>query len=497
MLIQKFLFVFYISSLFWRENVCADNRKFPPDFKFGIATASYQIEGGWDADGKGENIWDHLTHQTNLVKDHSTGDITCDSYHKSKEDLALLKDLGVDFYRFSLSWARILPTGYIDGQINEAGIRYYEDILSELEKHGIEAMVTLYHWDLPQKLQDDFGGVLNDTFIDVFANYAQLAFELFGSRVKYWVTFNEPFIICQQGYENGNKAPAITKAPGIDLYTCAHVVLKAHAKVYHIYDTFYRKTQKGKIGLVLNTDWFEPASGDPKDLEASERQLQFQFGWFAHPIVYGNYPQVMIDRIGERSIREGFKTSRLPKFTNSEIEEIKGTFDFIGLNHYTTTLTRWKEDEAIGKPESLKDISVEVFKNPFWEGSASSWLKVVPWGIRRISKWIKDTYKNPELIITENGYSDVGGIFDDSRRINYYREYLSNVLEAIYDDGVNITAYTAWSFMDNFEWLEGYTEKFGLFSVNFTDPARPRTPKSSVNYFKNVTKTKCVVEQCL
>lgn len=171
--------------------------------------------------------------------DNSTGDVACDSYHKSDTDIALLKDLGVDFYRLSLSWARILPTGYIDGNINEPGVQYYENILDQLEKNGIEAMVTLYHWDMPQKLLDDFGGVLNESFVDVFANYAQLAFELFGDKVKYWVTFNEPYIVCQQGYENGKKAPAITKAPGVDLYICAHNVLKAHAKAYRIYDRYY------------------------------------------------------------------------------------------------------------------------------------------------------------------------------------------------------------------------------------------------------------------
>ncbi|XP_972032.1 myrosinase 1-like [Tribolium castaneum] len=498
MILQKLLFVFYTSSLFWKNNLCADNRKFPSDFKFGVATASYQVEGAWNADGKGENIWDHLTHsQPHLVKDNSTGDIACDAYHNSKEDLALLEDLGVDFYHFSLSWARILPTGYTDGPVNEAGVKYYANILSELEKRKIEAVITLFHWDMPQKLQDDFGGLLNDTFIDVFASYAQLAFRLFGSRVKYWITFNEPFIMCQHGFENARKAPAITKAPGIDLYTCGHVVLKAHAKTYRIYDKLYRKTQKGRIAIALDTDWFEPASADPKDLEAAERFLQFQFGWFAHPLVFGNYPQVMIDRIEERSKKEGFKTSRLPEFTKKEIDEIKGTFDFIGLNHYTSTLAKWREDIAIGKPESSKDLSVSVSKDSSWEGSASSWLKVVPWGLRKIAKWIKDTYKNPEIMIAENGYSDPGGILNDSRRINYYREYLSNVLKAIYDDGVNITAYTAWSFMDNFEWLEGYTQKFGLYSVNFSDPERPRTPKSSVNFYKNVIRTRCLVDRCL
>jgi beta-glucosidase/6-phospho-beta-glucosidase/beta-galactosidase len=231
-----------------RKATGVDDRQFPSNFKFGVATASYQVEGAWDEDGKGENIWDHLTHTTpDLIYDGSNGDIACDSYHKLEEDLALIKDLGVDFYRLSLSWSRILPTGHIDGQINEAGVAYYEDILTKLQENDIQAMVTLYHWDLPQPLQEHMGGWLNDTIVDVYGNYARLAFDLFGDKVQYWATFNEPHVVCQQGYESGRKAPAITKAPGIDLYTCAHMVLKSHAKAYHIYDSEYRATQKGKL----------------------------------------------------------------------------------------------------------------------------------------------------------------------------------------------------------------------------------------------------------
>ncbi|KAJ3638411.1 hypothetical protein MTP99_001777 [Tenebrio molitor] len=495
---SRVLFSLYTLLQLWTKTTGVDDRQFPSNFKFGVATASYQVEGAWDEDGKGENIWDHLTHTTpDLIYDGSNGDIACDSYHKLEEDLALIKDLGVDFYRLSLSWSRILPTGHIDGQINEAGVAYYEDILTKLQENDIQAMVTLYHWDLPQPLQEHMGGWLNGTIVDVYGNYARLAFDLFGDKVQYWATFNEPHVVCQQGYESGRKAPAITKAPGIDLYTCAHVVLKSHAKAYHIYDSEYRATQKGKISIVLNTNWYEPVSDDEKDLEAAERNIQFSFGWFANPIVHGNYPQVMIDRIGERSEKEGFDKSRLPEFTSQEIEDIKGTYDFIGLNHYTTSLAEWIEDYEIGEPSSNKDISVKGSLDDSWESSASSWLKVVPWGIRKLTKWIKDTYNNPEIIITENGFSDNGDTLDDPRRINYYREYLSSLLEAIYDDGVNVTAYTAWSLMDNFEWLQGYSEKFGFYSVNFSDPDRPRTPKSSVKYYKTVLETRCLVEECV
>ncbi|RZC40245.1 Glyco hydro 1 domain containing protein, partial [Asbolus verrucosus] len=445
----------------------ADNRKFPPGFKFGTATAAYQVEGAWAEDGKGENIWDFITHTApDYIADKSTGDIACDSYHKTDTDVALLKDLGVDHYRLSLSWSRILPTGYIDGQINDAGVAYYNDLLTKLQENGIEPVVTLYHWDLPQPLQQNLNGWLNETLVDAFANYARLAFELFGDRVKIWATFNEPYIVCEQGYESGQKAPAKVDAPGVDLYQCTHVLLKSHARAYHIYDEEYRPTQNGRIGIVLNTDWYEPETDSQNDLDASERHLQFQFGWFANPIVHGNYPQIMIDRIADRSAKEGFQKSRLPEFTSAEIEYIKGTYDFLGLNHYTTNMVKWREDDEIGEPHYWKDLSVTSYQDESWEDSASSWLKVVPWGIRKITNWIKNTY-NVEIIITESGISDEGGILDDQARINYYREYLSNILEAIYDDGVNITGYTAWSLMDNFEWFQGYTNVLGADNRKF------------------------------
>lgn len=251
------------------------NKKFPENFLFGTATAAYQIEGGWSDDGKGENIWDHLTHTyPDKIIDYENGDISCDSYHKYLEDVELLKNLNVTHYRFSLSWSRILPTGFIN-KINQAGVDYYKNLITALKTNGIEPFVTLYHWDLPQPLQD-IGGWPNPLLADYFANYARLAFTLFGDQVKNWMTFNEPLQVCQGGYA-GIAAPAVV-SDGIGDYLCAHTLLKAHARAYHIYDKEFRASQNGRVSIVIDTSWIEPASDSKQDKKAAERVLQFQYG---------------------------------------------------------------------------------------------------------------------------------------------------------------------------------------------------------------------------
>ncbi|XP_044265974.1 myrosinase 1-like [Tribolium madens] len=472
------------------------NKKFPENFLFGTATASYQVEGGWNEDGKGENIWDYFTHTyPDRIANQANGDIACNSYHKYLEDIEMLKDLGVHFYRFSLSWSRILPEGHIE-KINQVGVDYYKNLIKALKENGIEPYVTLYHWDLPQPLQEKGGWPNTDLMVDLFADYARLAFTLFGDQVKYWMTFNEAKQTCQLGYGYGVFAPGI-QSNGIDSYKCAHTVIKSHAKAYHIYDEEFRKTQNGRVSMVIDSDWFEPASDSDKDIEAAERKIQFTFGWYANPIYHpdGNYPQVMIDRIAERSKKEGFEKSRLPEFTSDEIDYIKGTFDFLSLNTYTTSMVKWIDDYPIGNVGYDNDISVVAYQDPSWNSSASSWLKVVPWGTRKLINWVDKTYNHPEIVITENGFSDYGEL-DDEGRILYYQNYLSNILEAIKEDGINVTGYTAWSLMDNFEWLNGYTEKFGLYQVDFDDENRTRTPKKSADFYKKVVATKCLVNQC-
>jgi len=451
---------------------------FPDDFLWGFATAAYQIEGGWDEDGKGPNIWDTFTHRDPCpILECHTGDVACDSYHKYKEDVQLIKSIGGDYYRFSLSWSRILPDGTI-GLINQAGIDYYNNLIDELILNGIEPMITLYHWDLPEALMQ-IGGWPNEELIQHFSDYARLAYQSFGDRVKYWITFNEAFVVCQQGYAYGSHAPGIAE-PAIKPYQCAHTILKSHAMAYRIYEAEFKGSQGGKCGITIDSGWYEPATNKTEDIEAAERAVQFKHGWYASPVFFGKYPDVMRQLIDEKSLQEGRNESRLPHFDPGWTLLLKGSWDFLGLNHYTTELVTASEG---GAPGWQGDQNTVTTQDDTWEESASSWLKVVPWGFYKLLNWIRVTYDNPLLYVTENGYSDYDDVgLNDTRRVNYYNLYINNMLKAVLLDGCNIKSYTAWSLMDNFEWAQGYTERFGVHFVDFNDPERPRTPKESAKF---------------
>ncbi|KAJ3666409.1 hypothetical protein Zmor_001851 [Zophobas morio] len=490
----KLILLIILFTLAQRPIETASNRSFPASFKFGIATSAHQIEGAWNEDGKGENIWDHICHTNpDYIDNGDNADLACDSYHKYKEDVAMLKDLGVNYYRFSLSWSRIIPLGIAGSPVNPAGIVYYQNLLQELIDNDIEPLVTIYCWDLPETVEE-YGGFPNPEFEEHFAYYVRVVFQNFGHLVKYWITFNEPLESCYQGYGTGTMAPGYSHS-GLTDYKCAHNIIKAHAKAYHVYDEEFRTQQQGSVGIVLDTSWYEPATGGAADVEASERALQFAFGWYMHPIAFGNYPPVMVERIDQRSEQQGFNTSRLPKFTEDEIEYIKGTYDFLAINTYTTVYAQAREEYDIDVISWDSDMNVDMFLDDSWEETGSSWLRVVPWGIRKLLNWLSKTYNNPEIFITENGVSDKDGLQDD-QRINFFREYLSNVLDAVLDDGVNVTRYTAWSLMDNFEWQRGFSEKFGLYHVDFEDPERSRTPKASAEYYAQVIATRCLVDVC-
>nr|CAI5861044.1 unnamed protein product [Callosobruchus analis] len=266
-------------------------------------------------------MWDAFVHEnSSRISDKSNGDIACDSYHKYKEDVALMKEVGVSFYRFSISWPRIMPLGTPD-KVNKAGVKYYMNLLKELRSNGIEARVTLYHWDLPQTFAQQ-GGWLNSTIKQWFADYARFCFKQFGKYVNEWYTINEPPLICHSGYGLGLEAPGI-QSPGVGEYICSKNTLLAHAAAWRIYDTEFRPRQKGRINIVLETTWYEPDTGD-KDKAAAERRLQFEYGLYAHPIFRGNWPQVVIDRVALRSKLEGYPQSRLPELTAEEQHFIKG-----------------------------------------------------------------------------------------------------------------------------------------------------------------------------
>ncbi|XP_046643168.1 lactase-phlorizin hydrolase-like [Daphnia pulicaria] len=469
-----------VSAIFVDEPLLYDT--FPPDFIWASATSAHQIEGAWNVDGKGPSIWDTYTSQPGIVAEGATGQTACNSYYFYQKDVDALKSLNVSHYRFSISWPRVLPNGI--GQVNQPGIDYYKNLIAALKVANIQPMVTLYHWDLPQALED-MGGWLNASVADWFEEYARLCFTQFGDDVKIWVTLNEPWITAWQGYGLGVSAPA-KYGPGTYTYQAGHNLILAHAKAYRLYESTFKASQQGKVGIALNVNWFFPGSDLIADKDAAERALQFMGGWFANPIFgSGDYPSIMKLKIGEKSAQQGFNQSRLPEFTAEQKLLVQGSADFLGINHYTSLLT-------VNQPSNINDVSYESDQDLYsyydssWYGSGSPWLKITPFGLRNLLGWLRDKFNNPEMIITENGYSDTAGNLDDMLRIYYYKHYINNVLKAIKTDGVKVSGYTAWSLMDNFEWRAGYNEKFGLFNVDFSSPELPRTAKASARYIAQI-----------
>ncbi|KAJ9589712.1 hypothetical protein L9F63_017084, partial [Diploptera punctata] len=349
--------------------------------------------------------------------------------------------------------------------------------------------VTMYHWDLPQALQD-LGGWVNPILADYFEDYARILFTQYGNKVKWWITINEPDHVCQ-GYAEGSLfAPGLSYA-GVGDYLAAHTILQAHARVYHLYDKEFRNAQKGKIGLSFAGMWFEPKSDTECDKEASNLAIQFELGWFAHPIFSedGDYPMVMKEIIAQNSKAEGRIRSRLPVFDEEWIKKIHGTGDFFGLNHYTSYIVTKAVPENSSSISRYSDCGVTRSRDPDWPTSKASWLKGTQYLFGKILNWIKTEYNNPPVFITENGYGDNGEL-EDVGRINYLVNYMSEMLLAINVNGCKVFGYTAWCLMDNFEWCSGYTEKFGLYHVDFSDPERPRTPKHSSQLLSEIIKHK-------
>ncbi|XP_068103493.1 lactase/phlorizin hydrolase-like [Hyperolius riggenbachi] len=457
--------------------------EFRPDFAWSVATASYQIEGAWRADGKGLSIWDTFAHTPTKITNDDNGDVACDSYNRLDEDVALLKELKLTHYRFSVSWPRILPDG-TRNYVNEAGLNHYIRLVDALLAANIIPQVTIYHWDLPQALQD-VGGWENDTIVQRFRDYADLLFERLGDKVKFWITLNEPYIIANVGHGYGIAAPGIAR-PARSPYIVGHNLLKAHAEAWHLYNSTYRPRQGGIISITISSDWAEPRNPyKQEDVEAARRYVMFYGGWFAHPIFKGDYNEIMKKRVQERSDGQSLAESRLPKFTEAEIQRIKGTYDYFGFNHYTTVLT-FPLNSPAGLQSYDSDRGVGTMEDRSWLGSGSIWLKVTPFGFRRILNWIRDEFNNPPIYITENGISERGTNLNDVWRMHYFEKYVNEALKAVKYDGVDIRGYTAWSLMDNFEWAMGFSERFGLYYTNYSDPNLTRVPKESVKYYRKL-----------
>ncbi|XP_022776768.1 beta-glucosidase 40-like [Durio zibethinus] len=465
---------------------------FPKGFVFGTASAAFQYEGAVKEDGRGPSIWDTFSHSTGLIIDGSNADVAVDQYHRYVGDVQLMKDMGMDAYRFSIAWSRIFPNG--TGEINQAGVDYYNNLINALLAKGIEPYVTLYHWDLPQALEDKYTGWLDPQIIEDFAIYAETCFDKFGDRVKHWITFNEPHNFAIQGYYSGFEAPgrcsSILCQAGnstTEPYIVAHNVLLSHATVADVYRKKYKDKQNGSIGITLDVKWYEPETNATENIEAAQRAQDFQLGWFLDPLIFGDYPSSMRSRVG----------SRLPNFTESESALLKGSLDFVGINHYTTYYAR--QNKANSNFDLLNDCVADADAytlpikdgNPIGDRANSMWLYIVPRGMRSVMQYIKKKYGNPLVIITENGMDDPNDQFipieealKDEKRIKYHTDYLTNLLAAIEEDGCNVKGYFAWSLLDNWEWNFGYTSRFGLYFVDYNDNLK-RYPKDSVAWFKN------------
>ncbi len=443
---------------------------FPKEFMFGSATASYQIEGAAKQDGRGASIWDVFAHTPGKTHDGQTGDVACDHYNRFAEDVEIMRKMGLKYYRMSLSWSRLLPNGTLSS-INQKGIDHYNREFDLLIKNGITPFVTLYHWDLPQRLHEQFGGWLNTTLITkAFGDYADLAFKSFGDRVKHWITFNEALTFSVLGYGAGVHAPGRCtgcKPEGgnssTEPYIVSHSQILSHATAVNIYRTKYA-SQKGSIGMTMSCDWSEPFSDKPDDLEAAERAMLFEFGWFADPQLYFDYPQTMKDRVGKR----------LPAFTEEEKLLLRASKpDFLGLNHYSSS---WvgapREKKVPSEPSYYSDMDVwgtrEKDGKMIGPVADSDWLYVVPWGSRHVLNWVAKRYSGIDLYIFENGV-DVPGedampleqALNDTFRLNYISDYLTEMSKAVMIDKVPLRGYFCWSLMDNYECI-----KFRKFTDN-------------------------------
>ncbi|UPL02481.1 hypothetical protein LCI18_013415 [Fusarium solani-melongenae] len=458
----------------------------PPDFKWGTATAAYQVEGAVTQDGKGPSIWDTYTHLTPSRTNDQNGDVACDHYNRVQEDVDLMKSFDVDVYRFSISWSRLIPLGGRDDPINEKGIAFYNDLIDKLIAKGIEPVATLYHWDTPQGIYDRYCAFLDtEEFKADYIRYARLCFSRFGDRVKKWVTFNEPYITSIFAHHNGVLAPGRCAAAGNDTKTepwrVGHTLILSHAEVVQIYSKEFA-SQKGDISVVLNGHFYEPYSDSKADIDAAQRRLEFYIGWFGDPIFLGqDYPASMREYLG----------SRLPEFTPEERQLLRDTSRinaFYGMNHYSTKYARAlpdppADDDWTGNIEegSVNHAGVEI--GPV---SGTKWLRVAPEGFRKLLNWVWNRYHLP-VIITENGCpcpgeDDVQVAVDDKFRTRYFGLYLDAISRAIYEDGVPVQGYYVWTLMDNFEWSAGFGPRFGITHVDFS--TLKRTPKDSSRYLR-------------
>jgi beta-glucosidase len=442
-----------------------DTFRFPDNFLWGAATSAYQVEGSPLADGAGPSIWQRFVHTPGLVRNGDTGDVACDHYRRYESDIRLMRELGLNAYRFSVSWSRVLPSGR--GRVNEKGLDFYRRLVDGLLANGIQPLVTLYHWDLPADL-DDRGGWLNPDIEGWFADYARVMFRALDDRVEMWATLNEPWVVTDGGYLHGALAPGHRNL--FEPPYASHHLLLSHAAAVEA----YRAEGRHRIGLVVNIEPKTPASDRPEDLAATKRADAYMNRQYLDPVFFGRYPEEMQEIFGEA----------WPEMPEEDLARIRQPIDFLGINYYTRSVT--KDDPSALPVRAGREIQRRhTYTETDWE--------VWPQGLTDTLVWIKERYGDIPLYVTENG----SAFFDppvaladphpDPLRVAYLRDHLKAAHRAI-EQGVDLRGYCAWSLLDNFEWSLGYSKRFGIVHVDFE--TQKRTFKESARFYAEVIRTR-------
>jgi beta-glucosidase len=451
-----------------KTSIAARDSVFPAEFVWGAATAAYQVEGAARTDGRGPSTWDVFCRRPGAVFEGHTGDVACDHYHRYREDVALMRALGLQAYRFSVSWSRVLPEGR--GAVNEAGLAFYDRLVDALLEAGIRPFCTLFHWDLPQALQQR-GGFVNRDVADWFADYASLLGRRFGDRISLWVTQNEPQCYIGFGYGNGVHAPGLP-LDFSDTLVAAHNSMRAHGRAQR---ALRDAVPHARIGYVIATPQLaRPHGSSQADLDAA-REVTFAVrdrshqsnGWWTDPVVFGRYPEDGLRLFGQE----------MPRFPSSDWDDIHQPPDFLGLNVYRAETVRAGSD---GKPETLP-------VPPGYPRSAVDWMPMTPDALYYGPRFFHERYQLP-IWITENGLSSRDQVFldgkvHDPQRIDYMHRNLLELRRAM-RDGAQVEGYLAWSLMDNFEWQDGYKQRFGMIYVDYQ--SQRRVPKDSFHWYKDV-----------
>ena len=443
---------------------------FPPDFAWGTATASYQIEGAVNEDGRGPSIWDTFSHTPGKVDDGDTGDVACDHYHRWADDVELIAGYGLNAYRFSVAWPRVQPTGR--GAPNHKGLDFYRRLVDRLRQRGVRPAATLYHWDLPQALQDDGAGWQNRDAVERFAEYAAIVYDALGDGVEWWLTHNEPWVVAAVGHREGRHAPGITDI--VAELRVAHHLLLSHGRAVEA----YRATgMTAPIGITLNLTPTYPEHDTEADRAAADLHDAYANRWYLDPVFFGAYPaelrRIFTERHGLDWVRDG------------DLAAMKQPTDFLGVNYYTRTIVR----APMPDEDTLFPWARTALVDPDVPRSDMGW-EMTPDTFTDLLVRLKHDYGSPPILVTENGC----GLFDaispdgevhDPRRIDFYRGHLAAVERAM-EAGVDIRGYFAWSLMDNFEWGFGYAPRFGITYVDY--PTQRRIPKDSGRWYAEVVR---------